>query len=334
MCHTFFTCHVKDCDILTKFKRWKSENGTSRWKEGKSIKLEGSDHAPVFVDLGEISNISEHNTPSLSSRFYPHIYGNQQTLVSMLMKRKLTVPTQQGPGSISDGNMNIRRCGQPEEKQNSSCSLSSPNQKTDDFVPEVDGFSQGTNNVALDDVTCSSESNRSKAAPSTHAKKKAKHSQGSQLSLKMFFESNQKSTATGASISVGIKPTQSDACTSYSETFGTCSQGGSCNVEELVQKCSSSQNDYDLVSQKPSLINMKESSAVTEWRRIQELMQSSIPLCKGHKEPCVVRVVKKAGPSFGQRFYVCNRAEGPASNPEANCGYFKWAASSKSKQRG
>ncbi|PNX54469.1 DNA-(apurinic or apyrimidinic site) lyase 2-like protein, partial [Trifolium pratense] len=123
------------------------------------------------------------------------------------------------------------------------------------------------------------------------------------------------------------------------------------------------------------------------------------PLCKGHKEPCIPRVVKKQGANFGRRFYVCARAEkppivnfydaleeksdgeetkrwfawffiqsigvimmrrvplslnlkdmgllmgnhgsehrkklegegimgtGPASNPEANCGYFKWATS-------
>lgn len=62
-------------------------------------------------------------------------------------------------------------------------------------------------------------------------------------------------------------------------------------------------------------------------------MQKSIPVCKGHGEQCVSRVVKKAGPTFGRQFYVCARAEGPASNPEANCGYFSWADSrSKRKQ--
>lgn len=51
-----------------------------RWKEGRSIKLEGSDHAPVFVSLHEISEVSLHSTPSLSSRYVPMVHGIQQTL--------------------------------------------------------------------------------------------------------------------------------------------------------------------------------------------------------------------------------------------------------------
>lgn len=53
----------------------------------------------------------------------------------------------------------------------------------------------------------------------------------------------------------------------------------------------------------------KSGVALLEWRRIQQVMQNSIPLCKGHKETCVARVVKKQGPNNGRRFYVCARAE-------------------------
>lgn len=51
-----------------------------RWKEGRSIKLEGSDHAPVYVTLLEIPNVSLHSTPSLSARYVPTVHGLQQTL--------------------------------------------------------------------------------------------------------------------------------------------------------------------------------------------------------------------------------------------------------------
>jgi hypothetical protein len=53
---------------------------TYRWNGGRSIKLEGSDHAPVFTRLLEIPDISEHSTPSLSARYIPMIHGIQQTL--------------------------------------------------------------------------------------------------------------------------------------------------------------------------------------------------------------------------------------------------------------
>ena len=53
----------------------------------------------------------------------------------------------------------------------------------------------------------------------------------------------------------------------------------------------------------------KNSVALLEWRRIQQRMQTSLPLCKGHKEPCVARFVKKSGPNMGRGFYVCSRAK-------------------------
>ncbi|XP_020581466.1 DNA-(apurinic or apyrimidinic site) lyase 2 isoform X2 [Phalaenopsis equestris] len=64
--------------------------------------------------------------------------------------------------------------------------------------------------------------------------------------------------------------------------------------------------------------------ALLEWQKIQQKMKKSIPLCKGHSEPCVARSVKKEGANLGRGFYVCARAQGPAANPEANCGHFQW----------
>lgn len=45
-----------------------------------NIKLEGSDHAPVYASLVEIPEIAQHSTPSLASRYLPMIRGLQQTL--------------------------------------------------------------------------------------------------------------------------------------------------------------------------------------------------------------------------------------------------------------
>lgn len=51
-----------------------------RWKGGMSTRLEGSDHAPVYMCLGEVPEIPQHSTPSLASRYLPIIHGVQQTL--------------------------------------------------------------------------------------------------------------------------------------------------------------------------------------------------------------------------------------------------------------
>ncbi|XP_048444618.1 DNA-(apurinic or apyrimidinic site) endonuclease 2-like [Pyrus x bretschneideri] len=77
--HNFVTCHVKECYILTQFKRWKPGNSL-RWKGGQNIKLEDSDHAPVYTSLLEIPSVSQHSTPSLSVRYIPMVGGLQQTM--------------------------------------------------------------------------------------------------------------------------------------------------------------------------------------------------------------------------------------------------------------
>ncbi|KAJ8016775.1 hypothetical protein DPEC_G00010870 [Dallia pectoralis] len=53
------------------------------------------------------------------------------------------------------------------------------------------------------------------------------------------------------------------------------------------------------------------------------------PPCKAHGEPCVLRTVKKAGPNMGKQFFVCNRPQGHASNPEARCNFFSWVDKGK-----
>ncbi|KAL7606788.1 hypothetical protein Lser_V15G19558 [Lactuca serriola] len=262
--HNFFSCHVKDCDILTQFKRWKPGTTPSyRWKGGGSIKLEGSDHAPVFMSLKEIPDIHLHNTPPLSTRYCPQVRGCQQTLVSMLSRRQSTEEVK----AHEDHKEGVKR-------------------------PVFDS----TRLIQTNDII------KIKAMNYTEMKKKPKKNHSSQLSLTSFFQTTSKSESVEI-CETEINQSQSD------QPHETESNG-----------CNSSQSDQSKI-------------ALLEWKRIQEFMQKSIPVCKGHGEQCVSRVVKKAGPTFGRQFYVCARAEGPASNPEANCGYFSWADSrSKRKQ--
>jgi AP endonuclease-2 len=78
--HSFLACHVKECDILTEYKRFKNENMPTRWKGGLVTKFKGSDHVPVFISFDDLPDIPEHSTPPLASRYLPMIYGFQQTL--------------------------------------------------------------------------------------------------------------------------------------------------------------------------------------------------------------------------------------------------------------
>jgi AP endonuclease-2 len=48
------------------------------------------------------------------------------------------------------------------------------------------------------------------------------------------------------------------------------------------------------------------------------------PKCKGHREPCIQRCVKKKGPNFSRKFWVCARGDGRRNDPSARCDYFLW----------
>ncbi|XP_077001154.1 DNA-(apurinic or apyrimidinic site) endonuclease 2 isoform X2 [Tamandua tetradactyla] len=51
---------------------------------------------------------------------------------------------------------------------------------------------------------------------------------------------------------------------------------------------------------------------------------SPMPLCGGHREPCVMRTVKKPGPNLGRHFYMCARPQGPPADPSSRCNFFLW----------
>lgn len=70
----------------------------------------------------------------------------------------------------------------------------------------------------------------------------------------------------------------------------------------------------------------KQSVSSNAWKKILKGPDTP-PLCKGHNEQCVLRTVKKQGPTKGKQFYVCSRPEGSKSNKKARCEHFEWKIS-------
>ncbi|KAK3024459.1 hypothetical protein RJ639_042991 [Escallonia herrerae] len=337
--HDFVTCHVKECNILAQFKRWKPGN-TPRWKGGRSIKLEGSDHAPVCISLFEIPNIPQHSTPSFSTRYCPQVEGCQQTLVSMLMRRQSAAKVNSpGGSSSSDEKVIVQSCNQSVKRSIEAYKLSGKSldqpRPTEDSASITDDCSQASFHDASNKRLLNLGSNNTKQMHCVQPDKKARHSQSSQLSLTSFFQKTSKSSDGDHSSDAVISLNQADLSSSNHYSGITCMN----DDESIIPE----KSDLNISASRQNLVELdacqysekeKRSVALLEWQRIQQHMQSSIPLCKGHGESCVSRIVKKEGPNSGRRFYVCARAEGPASNPEANCGYFKWAdLRSKRKER-
>ncbi|CAD7702479.1 unnamed protein product [Ostreobium quekettii] len=67
---------------------------------------------------------------------------------------------------------------------------------------------------------------------------------------------------------------------------------------------------------------IKRAESVAAWERINRMLQP--PRCQGHGEPCVIREVKKQCANKGRLFFVCARPEG--HRPKGRCNHFEWAA--------
>ena len=230
----------------------------------------------------------------------------------MLMKRQVSELTtsckESGSASaekITMGNTHERA----KESIDSSCSFDPP--ASECCLPSSQD-SEGSTYPSNEQSGGSSQDpfcNTSVARQSNKLKKKARKSQCSQLTLKSFF---QKMT----NINNGVKDPCIDNLNKLAELTKTDNHLK--EAPESVDQCNSPKPlelDTDNCDQKLAELDdsstRKERSnvALLEWQRIQQRKQNSIPLCKGHKEPCVARVVKKQGPNFGRRFYTCARAE-------------------------
>ncbi|TVU10176.1 hypothetical protein EJB05_43687, partial [Eragrostis curvula] len=300
-----------------------------RWNGGRSIKLEGSDHIPVYILLKEIPELPVHNTPPSAARYLPEVRGRQQSIVSFLKKGKKHELQDATYLNLSEDRADDIRCsddlgnktivkeqlaaGIPEfSKGGNLPSLMCKGTNLDQWITD------GSGGVSRDSKKASLSS--TKSVPN----KKMKHTLSSQRTIKSFFQ-QPGSKEGNVSTSTLFTPVETVHCTDES-----CAPNGD-NLPENIQCTTSAAEDQDNTDTSCTLSKDKSNAAILEWQRIQQKMKMTLPRCKGHREPCIPRSVKK-GSNMGRLFYVCARAQGPSSNPEANCGHFQWAPV-KSKQK-
>ncbi|KAF7066935.1 hypothetical protein CFC21_072856 [Triticum aestivum] len=337
--HSIFHCHVEDCEIMNHFRRGDSGN-ISKWKGGRSSKLEGSDHIPVYMILNGIPELPAHNTPPSAARYLPEIRGRQQSIVSFLSKGKLC-EAEDGPGlDISRDRENQSCCSDDLERRSISkeelatgitefCkgvnqpSPTSKRRNLDHWINEGSSGSSQNSNVTL---VAAQGMKTSFSGVKSVSNKKNKHNLSSQPTIKSFFR-RPKTKPGDANInslasSVDTVPKMDELCSPKDD-----------RLEENIQCTAAADGDPDNSNISSSLSTDKCNIATLEWQRIQQRMKMTLPLCKGHREPCIPRSVKK-GSNIGRLFYVCARAQGPSSNPEANCNHFQWASvKSKGKRQ-
>lgn len=239
------------------------------------------------------------------------------------MKRQKAeqVKTFEVSSSFSDVDITSESCSESLKRSSQVCCISdlpsgdflSSSTLPEGVIPRRDGPSISfIDDSSVKTMTASSVIRHAKSMSGMTTKKKAKQSQcsGSQLSLKSFFQksSNLKDGVANAGSDASLD--QVDELKSSQDPSETSAgDDGSKDSKTAELDVSASNNDQGVVISGSSSQSNKNDTALVEWQRIQQLMQNSIPLCKGHSEPCVSRVAKKPGPNHGRRFYVCARAE-------------------------
>ncbi|XP_074556684.1 DNA-(apurinic or apyrimidinic site) endonuclease 2 [Curcuma longa] len=347
--HNFLSCHVEACDIMSQFRRGNSRNAP-RWRGGRNIKLEGSDHVPVHVILRDIPDLPLHDTPSLAVRYIPEVHGWQQSIVSFLVKGQVThhcLPSD----LLNDSNtregheeceITSEGCSLTTEQEFIATSQDSPDPSISKLKLLQKPYTSLNNNSSLtasQKTIMSSEAEKRKymSGSTTGIKKRTRHSTCSQLTLKSFFKQPKTvGTCDDDSLRRDATSQNFDSEKDVEEVSQMMEQEVNQDLQNNCEMSVTSVNTYD--DKRDSEISFpyereSNSSAVIEWQKIQQKMKMTLPICKGHGEPCVARSVKREGPNRGRLFYVCARAQGPASNPEANCGYFQWGSSKSKKHK-
>lgn len=237
------------------------------------------------------------------------------------MRRQVTAQVKDNglSHSSSDRNIAIASCSQSVKRPFQDCGVSGldSDEKLPTSNPESESVSLSVTSEDLENtvVMTSNKTTKSVSPPCMAAKKKARHNYCSQRTLRSFFQKKPKHSDDCGSTDISLR--QVDVSEKMADTHLTKEMNSP--TETLVgdenSNCNTLEVGITLSTQCQGVENVSGSSdkekndVLLEWRRIQQLMQNSIPLCKGHGEPCVARAVKKPGPNLGRMFYVCARAE-------------------------
>ncbi|XP_078597869.1 DNA-(apurinic or apyrimidinic site) endonuclease 2-like [Branchiostoma floridae x Branchiostoma japonicum] len=282
--------------------------------------VEGSDHCPVRGELA-CTVVTAGKCPALCAKYMPEFVGKQQKLSAFFTKVKKgengeekssqdSVSSSQG---TSDGHSEI-------------CSQQSSSQSWENHSSESEGSS-------IISTTKHGQSQHRKRSASDHigrGMKKQKTDQGKQGTLLSFFgkktkiEADEKRKANTLDVTQE-NPERDVACENVVSSQSVHPSNSSVDVDDSVRKESKhAENDKSTVETKP-----KQNQAAF-WKTVLKGPPPPPP-CKGHREPCVLRTVKKQGPNFGKQFYVCARPQGHSSNPAARCDHFQWVSRGKDK---
>ena len=306
----FFLKHVMDADILPH--------------------IQGSDHCPVVINVN-VSFSPPEKPPSLCTQYLPEFSGRQQKLTSFLMSAvkghgdAMTIGgTSQNCRKRKDSSDSGRMKQGKQGKQESQAKLSR-------FLPKSVSDSRMKKTEVTQETSLQgkqeSQAKLSRFLPKSVSDSRMKKTEVTQeTSLQGKQESQAKlSRFLPKSVSDSrMKKTEVTQETSLPTSHGS-TQPDSSMIS--AQSDSTSTITVQTASTK-SIVGDSRASQAQQWRSLLK-GPAPPPLCKGHREPCVLRTVKKIGANQHRQFYVCARPQGLSNDPKARCDHFEWASGVK-----
>ncbi|KAL3064789.1 hypothetical protein OYC64_000926 [Pagothenia borchgrevinki] len=273
--------------------------------------VEGSDHCPVWGKLS-CSLLPSSKTPPFCTCYLPEFAGKQQKLSRFFVKVDQK--------SIQSEHREALPGSQEEEELR------------ENLKPSGAGNASGKKRLLTSDSV----------VPKGKKAKTCPKPQGSLLSFfKPKLPTAAPSTEAPEKKTLGTdKVTSSQnsqkACTTSKDTSSVTSSE---TVPELLDDaspklCTSMESDKPInlkhLTPAPNVgqSGAKKGASLGFWKSVLHGPPPP-PSCKVHREPCVLRTVKKEGPNMGKQFFVCARPQGHASNPEARCSFFAWVEKGK-----
>lgn len=263
--------------------------------------FEGSDHCPVKATLRGSCSPAQQLHP-LCAKFMPEFAGKQQKLSSFFQKvspskkfgmheKVISSDSQKrdGGGAVAHG----KRPGQSLGKQSKKMKTDNKPTKTGNIASF---FMKKSAPVSRPPQTISENVYRSCSSPEPSIQDNTeKREQQNEVSSDELSQGN---------------------------VTNTLSDGNSSTVESVPGRVQEGPGDS---ASGRDLEPKPKPKLSSEWRNLLRGPPPP-PKCRGHKEPCVLRTVKKAGANCGKQFFVCCRPEGHKSNPEARCNHFEWVS--------
>lgn len=291
--------------------------------------VEGSDHCPVWAEL-RCTLLASPKLPPLCTRFLPEFAGKQQKLSHFLVKVEPKAPLN---ASVSGDSLpGSQEAGEKQENLNP---LGAAEGGLGKKRPLGVGGSGGSG---------APKGKKTKTTTKTSAKPPAP-----QGSLLAFFKPK---TSGGAPVVKASSAPSADDTTPTPTPLPPSGQSEPAvqNTHDKDSSATSSTHTSSSASEERNRTTLTElaaerptagstggpptgpkkgaSSLPGFWKSVLHGPPPPPP-CKGHREPCVLRTVKKEGPNMGRQFFVCCRPQGHASNPEARCNFFSWVDKGK-----